>query len=132
MLMFSLLRESDLTVSWLFTVYWIAYVFEISLRKGNVSSEYLLVTKTLLCFSQNDQFVLRDTQDVFRYDSLSSSHPVYVPVSHPDEISQIFDKVSYLKVNKIRHKHCHKIGTWKPSQPYSIPYMYVSWGLNFC
>ena len=32
------------------------------------------------------------------FDSLTSSHPVYVPVKDPKEISEIFDKISYDKV----------------------------------
>ena len=30
-------------------------------------------------------------------DALSTSHPVFVPVSHPDEINSIFDAISYAK-----------------------------------
>ncbi|XP_046380097.2 aminopeptidase N-like [Haliotis rufescens] len=44
-----------------------------------------------------EQFVVEDLQDVFDFDSLISSHPVYVPVAHPDEINEIFDRISYAK-----------------------------------
>ncbi|XP_052787465.1 aminopeptidase N-like isoform X1 [Mya arenaria] len=44
-----------------------------------------------------EQFVVEDLQDVFDFDGLISSHPVYVPVSHPDEINEIFDRISYAK-----------------------------------
>ena len=37
-------------------------------------------------------------------DSLVTSHPVYVPVSHPDEITEIFDRISYAKVKY--NVHC--------------------------
>ena len=30
-------------------------------------------------------------------DSIESSHPVSVPVNHPDEINEIFDDISYKK-----------------------------------
>lgn len=30
-----------------------------------------------------------------------SSHPVYVPVNHPDEINEIFDRISYAKVTSL-------------------------------
>ncbi|XP_053387798.1 aminopeptidase N-like [Mercenaria mercenaria] len=43
-----------------------------------------------------EQFVV-DLQDVFNIDGLISSHPVYVPVAHPNEINAIFDKISYAK-----------------------------------
>ena len=55
------------------------------------------LTHSLFYLLQFDQFVL-DTQDVFNFDGLISSHPLYVPVNHPDEIGEIFDKISYTKV----------------------------------
>ena len=30
-------------------------------------------------------------------DVLDSSHPISIPVKHPDEINEIFDKISYKK-----------------------------------
>lgn len=36
--------------------------------------------------------------ETLRYDSLATSHPVYVPVNDPDEINEIFDHISYGKV----------------------------------
>ena len=51
---------------------------------------------------QSEQFVVRDLHESFLIDSLSTSHPIYVPVQHPDEINEIFDKISYLKVS-IQH-----------------------------
>ena len=53
----------------------------------------------LTLLTQMEQFVVIDLLDVLKIDSLSSSHPIYVPVSHPDEINQIFDSISYGKVN---------------------------------
>ena len=50
---------------------------------------------------QFDQFVVIDLQDVFNFDGLISSHPIYVPVNHPEEISAIFDRISYGKVSMI-------------------------------
>lgn len=35
-------------------------------------------------------------------DSLSTSHPIFVPVTSPDEINEIFDEISYHKVT------CHQ------------------------
>ena len=48
---------------------------------------------------QMDQFLIEDLHDVLRPDSLSSSHPIYVPVSNPNEINEIFDKISYSKAS---------------------------------
>ena len=50
---------------------------------------------------QFDQFVVIDLQDVFNFDGLISSHPIYVPVNHPEEISAIFDRISYGKVSMV-------------------------------
>ena len=52
-----------------------------------------------------DRFVLESVQPALGYDSLTSSHPISIPVNHPNEISEIFDTISYLKVGvKIRKK----------------------------
>ncbi|XP_012230834.1 aminopeptidase N [Linepithema humile] len=44
-----------------------------------------------------EQFVIHDLQNVFALDALESSHPISIKVGHPDEISEIFDKISYGK-----------------------------------
>jgi len=46
-----------------------------------------------------EQFVVDEVQRVFALDALESSHPISVPVSHPDEINEIFDRISYSKGN---------------------------------
>lgn len=44
-----------------------------------------------------DGEALSNIQLIFPLDSLSSSHPVSVPIGNPSEISQIFDVISYRK-----------------------------------
>ncbi|KAF6203836.1 hypothetical protein GE061_002171 [Apolygus lucorum] len=44
-----------------------------------------------------DQFVVRELQNVLEQDAYKSSHPVSAPVSHPNEIDEIFDSISYGK-----------------------------------
>lgn len=44
-----------------------------------------------------EQFVTTDLQSVFGLDALQSSHPISIEVGHPDEISEIFDRISYEK-----------------------------------
>merc|ERR1712038_1268486 len=44
-----------------------------------------------------DQFVVMDLQNVLGIDALETSHPISIPVKHPDEISEIFDRISYGK-----------------------------------
>ncbi|ESP00388.1 hypothetical protein LOTGIDRAFT_238559 [Lottia gigantea] len=59
--------------------------------------EYLGVDHVHPDWKMFDQFVVEDLQDVFDFDGLTTSHPVYVPVGHPDEINEIFDRISYAK-----------------------------------
>ncbi|CAL7935732.1 unnamed protein product [Xylocopa violacea] len=44
-----------------------------------------------------EQFVVHDLQNVFGLDALESSHQISIEVEHPDEISEIFDRISYEK-----------------------------------
>ncbi len=43
------------------------------------------------------QFLFQETMGGLNLDGLSSSHPVEVPVEHPEEIEEIFDAISYNK-----------------------------------
>ncbi|XP_011497365.1 PREDICTED: aminopeptidase N [Ceratosolen solmsi marchali] len=44
-----------------------------------------------------EQFVVHDMQNVFAPDALESSHPITIEVDNPDEINEIFDRISYAK-----------------------------------
>merc|ERR1712223_1454284 len=44
-----------------------------------------------------DQFIYLDLQSVLKIDALETSHPISIPVGHPDEINEIFDRISYAK-----------------------------------
>lgn len=46
-----------------------------------------------------DQFVLDKSQTAMNLDQMSNSHPISVPVHNPDEISSLFDSISYDKVS---------------------------------
>ena len=59
--------------------------------------EYLGVDAVQPQLKLLEQFVVQSLQDVFRIDGLESSHPISIPVKHPDEISEIFDRISYGK-----------------------------------
>ncbi|RWS03028.1 aminopeptidase N-like protein, partial [Dinothrombium tinctorium] len=58
-----------------------------------------------------DQFVLDEIQDVFELDCLKSSHPISVKVGHPDEINEIFDRISYGKGASIIRMMNHILGS---------------------
>jgi len=44
-----------------------------------------------------DQFISTDLQSVMKLDSTVNSHPIVQDVSHPDQITEIFDAISYNK-----------------------------------
>ena len=50
-------------------------------------------------------------QDVFLLDALKSSHPVSIKVNHPDEVAEIFDKISYKKGASIIRMMNHYLST---------------------
>ena len=54
-----------------------------------------------------EQFVQQNLQQVFRIDALASSHPISIPVKHPDEIKEIFDRISYAKGNN-KHRSLYE------------------------
>ena len=47
---------------------------------------------------QQEQFVEMDLLRGLFLDSFRTSHPISVPVASPDEINDIFDRISYSKV----------------------------------
>ena len=52
----------------------------------------------ILFLFQFEKLAREELQRAFTFDGLISSHPLYVPVGHPDEINEIFDTISYSKV----------------------------------
>ncbi|XP_035669348.1 aminopeptidase N-like isoform X1 [Branchiostoma floridae] len=71
---------------------------DIWLNEGFASHvEYLGAAHAEPDWMLEDQFLEEDLHPVFALDSLSTSHPISLPVNHPDEISQIFDTISYSK-----------------------------------
>jgi aminopeptidase N len=59
--------------------------------------EYLGVEAVQPQIQLLEQFIVNDLQDVLSLDALQSSHPISIPVKHPDEINEIFDRISYGK-----------------------------------
>ena len=58
-----------------------------------------------------EQFVTYALQDVFQLDALETSHPISIPVGHPDELASIFDKISYRKGASIIRMMDHFLST---------------------
>ncbi len=59
--------------------------------------EYLAVDKIFPHWDIWTQFSTNDLGVALRLDSLLHTHPIEIPVHHPDEIGEIFDEVSYSK-----------------------------------
>src|SRR3990167_3573898 len=59
--------------------------------------EYLAVDKLFPKWDIWTQFSTNDLGISLRLDALASTHPIEIPVHHPDEIGEIFDEVSYSK-----------------------------------
>lgn len=54
-----------------------------------------------------DEESVDNTLDIFKFDALKASHPVSVEIGHPNQISQIFDAISYSKgsvILRMMHK----------------------------
>lgn len=49
------------------------------------------------------QFIASEQQQALSLDALENSHPIEVPINHPDEIRTIFDAISYAKGSSVIH-----------------------------
>lgn len=59
--------------------------------------EYVGVDAVEPTWKPMDQFVVNEIHSVFGLDALSTSHPVSIKVENPEEINEIFDRISYAK-----------------------------------
>ena len=59
--------------------------------------EYLAVDKLFPKWNIWTQFAYMDLNRALSLDALKHTHPIEIPVHHPDEIAEIFDEVSYSK-----------------------------------
>lgn len=59
--------------------------------------EYLATDKLFPDWELWTQFIVDEQQQALKLDALEHTHPIEVPVDHPDEIRTIFDAISYSK-----------------------------------
>ncbi|PIK40302.1 Glutamyl aminopeptidase [Apostichopus japonicus] len=59
--------------------------------------EYLGADQAEPTWQMQEQFVVNDLYSVFRLDQIVSSHPIIIDVNRPEEISEVFDSISYSK-----------------------------------
>src|SRR5204863_6922193 len=57
--------------------------------------EYLAIDKLFPKWHMWTQFLVDEQQLALKLDALEHTHPIEVPVGHPDEIRTIFDTISY-------------------------------------
>lgn len=65
--------------------------------------EYMAVDHIFPEWEMWTQFIADEQQAALRLDALDNTHPIEVPVHHPDEIRTIFDTISYAKGSSIIH-----------------------------
>lgn len=65
--------------------------------------EYLAVDHLFPEWDMWTQFAVDEQQQALKLDALEHTHPVEVPVNHPDEIRSIFDAISYSKGASVIH-----------------------------
>ncbi len=81
------------------------------LNEGFASWIEYLATDTLFPDWQMwTQFIVDEQQQAMKLDSLDNTHPIEVPVHHPDEIRTIFDAISYSKGASVIHQLHSYIG----------------------
>lgn len=59
--------------------------------------EYLAIDYLYPDWDMWTQFIASEQQSALKLDALQHTHPVEVPIKHPDEIKSIFDAISYNK-----------------------------------
>ncbi|XP_021963123.1 aminopeptidase N isoform X2 [Folsomia candida] len=88
----------ELAHMWYGNLVTMAWWSDLWLNEGFASYvEYIGVNHVHPDWKILEQFVADEMQYVFSLDALDSSHPIYIPVGHPEEISEIFDGISYAK-----------------------------------
>lgn len=65
--------------------------------------EYMAVDTLFPEWEMWTQFIATEQQQALRLDTLQNTHPVEVPIKHPDEIRTIFDAISYSKGASLIH-----------------------------
>ncbi|KAI5698987.1 hypothetical protein M8J75_014843 [Diaphorina citri] len=102
----------ELAHQWFGNLVTLAWWNDLWLNEGFASYiEYFGVDSVEHTWKIKDIFVVDELQNVFFLDALKSSHPVHVEVSHPDEITEIFDKISYSKGSSLLRMAEHFLTT---------------------
>ncbi len=94
----------ELTHQWFGNLVTMRWWTDLWLNEGFASwMEYLAVDHMFPDWEIWTQFVVDEQQQALKLDSLEHTHPIEVPVHHPDEIRTIFDAISYSKGASVIH-----------------------------
>lgn len=94
----------ELTHQWFGNLVTMRWWTDLWLNEGFASwMEYLAVNSIFPEWDLWTQFAVDEQQAALKADALEHTHPIEVPVHHPDEIRTIFDIISYQKGASVIH-----------------------------
>ncbi len=100
----ALVVAHELTHQWFGNLVTMRWWTDLWLNEGFASwMEYLAIDHLFPEWKLWTQFAVDEQQQALKLDALEHTHPVEVPVHHPDEIRTIFDAISYSKGASVIH-----------------------------
>ncbi len=100
----ALVVAHELTHQWFGNLVTMRWWSDLWLNEGFASwMEYLAVDHLYPDWQLWTQFVVDEQQQALKLDALEHTHPIEVPIHHPDEIRTIFDAISYNKGASVIH-----------------------------
>lgn len=100
----ALVVAHELTHQWFGNLVTMRWWSDLWLNEGFASwMEYLAVDHLFPDWQLWTQFAVDEQQQALKLDALEHTHPIQVPVHHPDEIRTIFDAISYSKGASVIH-----------------------------
>lgn len=94
----ALVVAHELTHQWFGNLVTMRWWTDLWLNEGFASwMEYLAIDNMYPDWQLWTQFIVDEQQQALKLDALENTHPIEVPVHHPDEIRTIFDAISYSK-----------------------------------
>ncbi len=94
----------ELTHQWFGNLVTMRWWTDLWLNEGFASwMEYLAIDNLFPEWKLWTQFAVDEQQLALKMDALENTHPIEVPVKHPDEIRTIFDVISYQKGASVIH-----------------------------
>lgn len=100
----ALVVAHELTHQWFGNLVTMRWWSDLWLNEGFASwMEYLAIDHLYPDWQLWTQFAVDEQQQALKLDALEHTHPIEVPIHHPDEIRTIFDAISYSKGASVIH-----------------------------